>query len=89
MDILTGDGTIVTVTSAPDDPNRDLYLSFPEPYGSLGHALRLRLKIQPAGSGLRQFSWDSAKELALSRSPKARAITAYTCDLFTDGVFRR
>lgn len=47
MDVLTGSGEIVTVTSAPDDPNRDLYLAFPNSYGSLGYALRLRIALMP------------------------------------------
>ena len=82
MDILTGDGTIVTVTSAPDDPNRDLYLSFPNSYGSLGYALRLKIQLAPVQDyvAIEHVRFDSAKELALRspRSPKARATTAHT-----------
>ncbi len=70
MDILTGDGTIVTVTSAPDDPNRDLYLSFPNSYGSLGYALRLKIQLAPVQDyvAIEHVRFDSAKELALAIS---------------------
>ena len=47
MDILTGAGEIVTVTGAPDDPHRDLFHGFPNSYGSLGYALRLRIELEP------------------------------------------
>lgn len=47
MDILTGDGRILTVTGAADDPHRDLFHGFPNSYGSLGYALRLRIELEP------------------------------------------
>ena len=47
MDILTGDGRVLTVSPAPDDPNRDLFFGFPNSYGSLGYALRLRIELEP------------------------------------------
>lgn len=47
MDILTGDGQILTVTGAIDDPHRDLFYGFPNSYGSLGYALRLKIELEP------------------------------------------
>lgn len=47
MDILTGAGEILTVSGAPDDPNRDLFHGFPNSYGSLGYALRLKIELEP------------------------------------------
>jgi FAD/FMN-containing dehydrogenase len=47
MDILTGAGEILTVTGATDDPHRDLFHGFPNSYGSLGYALRLRIELEP------------------------------------------
>jgi FAD/FMN-containing dehydrogenase len=44
MDVLTGDGRIVTC-SATD--NRDLFYGFPNSYGTLGYALRLRIELEP------------------------------------------
>lgn len=45
MDILTGAGEVVTVTNRLDDPKRDLYLGFPNSYGSLGYALRIKIEL--------------------------------------------
>ncbi len=45
MDILTGDGRVVTAT--PDGEHADLFRGFPNSYGSLGYALRLRIELQP------------------------------------------
>ncbi|MHB8796630.1 MAG: FAD-binding oxidoreductase [Candidatus Nanopelagicales bacterium] len=47
MDILTGAGEILTVSGRPDDPHRDLFHGFPNSYGSLGYALRLRIELEP------------------------------------------
>ena len=47
MDILTGAGDILTVSPAVDDPHRDLFFGFPNSYGSLGYALRLRIELEP------------------------------------------
>jgi FAD/FMN-containing dehydrogenase len=45
MDILTGDGQIVTAT--PDGDHADLFAAFPNSYGSLGYAVRLRIQLDP------------------------------------------
>jgi FAD/FMN-containing dehydrogenase len=47
MDILTGEGEVLTVTGADDDPHRDLFYAFPNSYGSLGYALRLTIELEP------------------------------------------
>ena len=39
MDILTGTGEVLTVSSDFQDPNQDLFYTFPNSYGSLGYAL--------------------------------------------------
>jgi FAD/FMN-containing dehydrogenase len=44
MDVLTGDGRIVTAT--PDGEHRDLYYGFPNSYGSLGYALRIKIELE-------------------------------------------
>ena len=48
MDILTGSGEVLTVTGADEDPHRDLFYGFPNSYGSLGYALRIRIQLEPA-----------------------------------------
>ena len=45
MDILTGDGHIVHCT--PDNEHRDLFLGFPNSYGTLGYALKLCVRTIP------------------------------------------
>jgi FAD/FMN-containing dehydrogenase len=44
MDILTGDGRIVTCSKSE---NPDLFFGFPNSYGTLGYALRLRIELEP------------------------------------------
>lgn len=45
MDILTGSGDIVTATA--DNENAELFFGFPNSYGTLGYALRLRIELAP------------------------------------------
>jgi len=45
MDVLTGDGRVVT--ASPDGEHADLFHGFPNSYGSLGYALRLRIELEP------------------------------------------
>ena len=42
MDVLTGDGDVYLCT--PHNEHRDLYYGFPNSYGTLGYALRVRAK---------------------------------------------
>ena len=45
MQLLTGDAEIITVS--PDNEHRDLFFGFPNSYGTLGYALRLRIELAP------------------------------------------
>ena len=45
MEILAGDGRIYLCT--PVNEHRDLFFGFPNSYGTLGYALRVRAKTQP------------------------------------------
>jgi len=45
FDVLTGDGRVITVTR--DGPHADLFTGFPNSYGTLGYALRLRIELEP------------------------------------------
>ena len=51
MDILTGDGRIVTCTA--DNEHRDLFHGFPNSYGTLGYALKLTARTLPAKAYVR------------------------------------
>jgi FAD/FMN-containing dehydrogenase len=44
MDVLTGDGRVVTCSR---DQERELFTGFPNSYGTLGYALRLRIELEP------------------------------------------
>ncbi|GAA3536084.1 hypothetical protein AFL01nite_08470 [Aeromicrobium flavum] len=46
MDVLTGSGDLVMAT--PDNEHAELFAAFPNSYGSLGYAVRLRISLQPA-----------------------------------------
>jgi FAD/FMN-containing dehydrogenase len=45
LDVLTGDGRVVTAT--PDGEHQALFRGFPNSYGTLGYALRLRIELEP------------------------------------------
>lgn len=45
MDIMTGDGQVVTATR--ENEHSDLFYGFPNSYGTLGYALRLRIRLEP------------------------------------------
>jgi FAD/FMN-containing dehydrogenase len=45
LDVLTGSGELVTAT--PDGEHADLFATFPNSYGSLGYATRLRIELAP------------------------------------------
>ncbi|HET6168219.1 MAG TPA: FAD-binding oxidoreductase, partial [Marmoricola sp.] len=62
MDIFTGAGEVVTTTPRPDDEHGDLFDTFPNSYGSLGYATRLRIKLEkvPSYVSLRHVRFDDA-----------------------------
>ena len=45
LEVLLGDGSIVTAT--PDNEHADLFFGFPNSYGTLGYALRVKAKTVP------------------------------------------
>lgn len=74
MDILTGDGQVLTVTPAADDPHRELFFGFPNSYGSLGYALRLKIELEPTQPfvHLRHIRFNSAEEMTQALESIAR-----------------
>jgi FAD/FMN-containing dehydrogenase len=44
LDVLTGAGDLVTAT--PHGPDADLFTGFPNSYGTLGYAVRLRIQLE-------------------------------------------
>jgi len=59
MEILTGDGRVVTATA--DNEHADLYFGFPNSYGTLGYALSLTIELEPVKPfvHLRHFPFSS------------------------------
>ena len=47
MDVLTGSGDLVTADGGSRHP--DLFRGFPNSYGTLGYATRLRIELEPVG----------------------------------------
>ncbi len=62
LDILTGAGEIVT---ANRDLHSDLFRAFPNSYGTLGYAVRLRIELEPVAPyvALRHLRFHSLDEL--------------------------
>jgi len=62
MEILTGDGRVVT--AAPGNAHSDLYAGFPNSYGTLGYALSLTIELEPVRPyvHLRHFPFRDAGE---------------------------
>ena len=66
MDILTGSGEVVTARA--DNEHADLFFGFPNSYGTLGYALRLRIELAPVAPfvELDHVRFDDAGALALA-----------------------
>ncbi|WP_310964157.1 FAD-binding oxidoreductase [Nocardioides terrisoli] len=64
MDVFTGAGEVVTCTRANE--HSDLFWTFPNSYGSLGYATRLRIELEPVPAyvALRHVAFDDATRLA-------------------------
>ncbi len=66
MDIFTGAGEVVTTRPGPEGEHSDLFDTFPNSYGSLGYATRLRIRLEqvPDRVELRHVRFDDAGLLA-------------------------
>jgi FAD/FMN-containing dehydrogenase len=84
LDVLTGAGDIVTTT-----PGDDLFAGFPNSYGTLGYATRLRIELEPVRShvALRHVRFDNLDKLcsAVARIIATRAWDGEDVD-YLDGV---
>jgi FAD/FMN-containing dehydrogenase len=87
MDVLTGDGRIVTASR--DGEYADLFSAFPNSYGSLGYCVRLRIELEPVSPyvALRHVRFDDLDDLtaAISRICDERRWGNEDVD-FLDGV---
>ncbi|TFD78261.1 FAD-binding oxidoreductase [Cryobacterium fucosi] len=78
MDILTGAGEVVTASPVE---NEDLYRAFPNSYGTLGYAVRLRIRLEPVEPfvALRHLRFHSLTDLVA-------AMDRIIATVATDGV---
>ena len=77
MEILTGDGRVVV--ARPEGEHADLFAAFPNSYGTLGYALRLRIDLAPVAPyvRLRHLRFTEARECAAAM---ADICASATCD---------
>ena len=91
MDILTGAGEIITVSGDADDPHRDLFYGFPNSYGSLGYALRLKIELEPVRPYVLlrhvRFSTAEAMTAAIEEISAARTFESRQVDFLDGTVF--
>ncbi|MFM9133967.1 MAG: FAD-binding oxidoreductase [bacterium] len=91
MDILTGDGRVITVSGRPDDPHRDLFYGFPNSYGTLGYVLRLKIQLEPVKPYVRlrhvRFSTARAMSDAIAQITEAHEWDGTPVDFLDGTVF--
>lgn len=89
MEILTGSGEVVVAT--PDNEHADLFRGFPNSYGTLGYALRLKIEVEPVEPyvRLRHVRFGSARECAqaISEICRRREFEGRTVDFIDGTVF--
>ena len=87
LDVITGAGEVVT--ARPDGAHADLFRGFPNSYGSLGYATRLRIELEPVRPyvALRNIRFDDLDALAAAVAEicRDRAWDGEEVD-FLDGV---
>ena len=66
MDVFTGAGDVVTCRPGPEGEHSDLFDTFPNSYGSLGYATRLKIRLEqvPGYVSLRHVRFDDPGLLA-------------------------
>ncbi len=66
MDVFTGAGEVIT--ARPEGEHADLFEAFPNSYGSLGYATRLRIRLErvPGYAALRHVRFHEADKLAVA-----------------------
>jgi FAD/FMN-containing dehydrogenase len=87
MEILTGDGQVVTAT--PDNEHAALYRGFPNSYGTLGYTLSLTIELEPVKPyvHLRHFRFSDPAECfaAVAQVAADGSYAGHRAD-FIDGV---
>ncbi|MGH8629233.1 MAG: FAD-binding oxidoreductase, partial [Burkholderiales bacterium] len=81
IEVLTGTGAVVVAT--PDNEHRDLFFGFPNSYGTLGYALRLKARTVPVRRYVRLEHKRHSDPVAYFREIDALASTSID---FLDGT---
>ncbi len=88
LEILTGDGRIVVARA--DNEHQELFRAFPNSYGTLGYALRIRIKLRKVEPYVRlthiRFTDADKCMLAMQEICESRTYDGESID-FVDGVF--
>lgn len=88
LDVLIGTGEVVT-TGPGDELNSDLFRCFPNSYGTLGYATRLRIELEPVAPkvALRHVRFEDLRELcdAVGQIMAQRSFDGERVD-YLDGV---
>ena len=73
LEVLLGDGSIVTCT--PDNEHADLFFGFPNSYGTLGYALRVKASTVPVKPYVRlqHLAFSSSREFFSELETRLRA----------------
>ncbi|MFM1918295.1 MAG: hypothetical protein RJB01_1810, partial [Actinomycetota bacterium] len=91
MDVLTGSGEVLTVSGREDDPHRDLFYGFPNSYGSLGYALRIKIELEPTKPFVRlrhlRFATAEAMTQAIAELSANREYDGMRIDFLDGTVF--
>ncbi|WP_253772856.1 FAD-binding oxidoreductase [Goodfellowiella coeruleoviolacea] len=91
MEILTGDGRVVL--AGPDTEHHELFRGFPNSYGTLGYALRLRIDLQPVRPyvRLRHVPFHTAQDCAtaIAEISESRQYQGQPVDFIDGTVFGR
>jgi FAD/FMN-containing dehydrogenase len=89
MEILTGDGRVVTATR--DNEHAALFRGFPNSYGTLGYALSLTIELEPVKPfvHLRHFRFDTADACmsAVAEIAASGACQGHRADFLDGTVF--
>jgi FAD/FMN-containing dehydrogenase len=89
IEILTGDGEVVVAT--PDGPHADLFQAFPNSYGTLGYALRVKIELEPVHPFVRlrhvHLTDLDAVQAAIARIVEERSYDGEPVDFLDGTVF--
>jgi FAD/FMN-containing dehydrogenase len=89
LELITGDGRIVV--AGPEGEHADLFRGFPNSYGTLGYALRLRIELEPVRPYVRlrhlPFADPDAYFAAVAEITETRAWEGEPVDFMDGAVF--